>query len=727
MTTGTDEIHILHVDDEPDVASLAAEFLEREDNSFAVETATGPEDALAELEEQQFDCIVSDYEMPELDGIEFLEKVRSMYPDLPFILHTGKGSEAVAGEALSKGATDYLQKETGTSQYTVLANRVMNAVDQYHSEIESQKRREELEEQRQLYSSLVDQSPNGVMIVQDTSIAFVNSTMADLAGYSESELLDRPFYEVIAPEYRDLVKHRYEERIQGNEPPQNYELELVTKDDGRRPIDLHVTRIQHEGRPATLATLNDVTDYKQREQELHEERLFIEQALDTLNDVFYVIDTDGKVQRWNDQLQELTGYSDEQIDGMDATAFFPEDEQSRIAAAIEETLTTCRATVESQVQTVDGELIPFELTGSRLTGPDGEFAGLVGIGRDLTRRKEQQAELVRIREILDRTEQIAEIGGWEIDTETNDVFWTDHLFDILGVDSDAEPPLEDALDLYHPDDRSTVADAVETALKSGDSFDVEVRLQRQDGEIRWVRVIGVASMEDGEVVSLRGALKDITERKQRERELERQNQRLEEFASIASHDLRNPLNVAQGRLDMAMAECDSEHLDVVARSQDRMATLIDDLLALAREGDQVSETEPVDLDELAESCWQTVDTKDAMISLETEQTIRADASRLQQVFENIFRNAVEHGGEDVTITIGDLDDGLFVEDNGPGIPEEDRQEVFDAGVSTSKEGTGFGLSIVRQVVTAHGWDIEATEGTDDGARFEITGVEFIDE
>jgi nitrogen-specific signal transduction histidine kinase len=219
---------------------------------------------------------------------------------------------------------------------------------------------------------------------------------------------------------------------------------------------------------------------------------------------------------------------------------------------------------------------------------------------------------------------------------------------------------------------------------------------------------------------------DVTEREQYREDLERKNQRLEEFASIASHDLRNPLNVAQGRLQMAMEDCDSEHLDAIAQSHDRMGALIDDLLALAREGDQVSETEPVALAELAQACWQTVQTKQATIRTETGRTVRADASRLQQVFENLFRNAIEHGREDVTITVGETDDGFYVEDDGPGIPEELRQEVFDAGFSTSNDGTGFGLSIVRQVVTAHGWEIEAVEGSAGGARFEISGVEFVE-
>lgn len=133
MNTATESIHVLHVDDEPDVAELAAEFLEREDDQFTVNTATSASDGLNLLTDTDYDCIVSDYDMPRQDGIDFLEAVRERHPDLPFILYTGKGTEAIASEAITAGVTDYLQKGSGTDQYTVLANRITNAIEQYRS------------------------------------------------------------------------------------------------------------------------------------------------------------------------------------------------------------------------------------------------------------------------------------------------------------------------------------------------------------------------------------------------------------------------------------------------------------------------------------------------------------------------------------------------------------------------------------------------------------------
>lgn len=209
--------------------------------------------------------------------------------------------------------------------------------------------------------------------------------------------------------------------------------------------------------------------------------------------------------------------------------------------------------------------------------------------------------------------------------------------------------------------------------------------------------------------------------------LEQKNEQLEEFASVVSHDLRNPLNVATGRLELAAEECDSEHLEDVDLALTRMDELIDGLLTLARQGESIGQTEPISLESFADTCWSNMAVGDAEFQNTTEGTIEADRDRLQQLFENLFRNAIKHAGENVTVTVGDLDTGFFVEDDGPGIAAENREEVFGLGYTRRDEGTGLGLSIVREIVNAHGWEIQVTDNEDGGARFEISGVEFIDE
>jgi signal transduction histidine kinase len=208
------------------------------------------------------------------------------------------------------------------------------------------------------------------------------------------------------------------------------------------------------------------------------------------------------------------------------------------------------------------------------------------------------------------------------------------------------------------------------------------------------------------------------ERHRQAQELRRQNERMERFANVVSHDLRNPLGVAQGRIEMI----DDEQAAVVGKNLDRMEAIIDDVLTLAREGKTVEETEPVDLEILAKTCWANVETASATLTTDDDLMIEADANRCQQLLENLLRNSVEHAGDDVAIHVGRLPDGFYLEDDGPGIDPEDREEVFEAGYTTNRDGTGFGLNIVKETAVAHGWSVDITDGSDGGARFEFTGV-----
>ena len=225
------------------------------------------------------------------------------------------------------------------------------------------------------------------------------------------------------------------------------------------------------------------------------------------------------------------------------------------------------------------------------------------------------------------------------------------------------------------------------------------------------------------------------ERHQYELELQRQIERLEEFTSVVSHDLRNPLNIAQGRTELATAACDNEHLAVVDTALDRMEAIIEDSLTLARQGQTVDEKEPIEIADLLDRCWDVVDTTGADLRVVDEFTVHGDPNRLAQVFENLFRNAVEHGEGDVTIRVGllavmytstraDTDGtfGFYVEDDGPGVPADHREDVFEPGETTRPDGTGFGLAIVKRIIEAHGWSVSLVESIDGGARFEFENV-----
>ncbi|QSG07101.1 histidine kinase N-terminal 7TM domain-containing protein [Halapricum desulfuricans] len=293
----------------------------------------------------------------------------------------------------------------------------------------------------------------------------------------------------------------------------------------------------------------------------------------------------------------------------------------------------------------------------------------------------------------------------------------DHAREILGLEPD-ETVVGLPADAVG-DDRAAVFDVDATA----DEATVELSV---DGESRVYRV-DVSPLSDrlGRSIGRVFILQDVTERRRRQRELRRQNERLDQFAEVVAHDLRNPLNVADGYVER-MRTSDEEYLDEISDAHERMEAIIDDVLALARQDTDI-DTEPVALESAAGDAWESVETADATLRVPDRVTVRADRGRLlEQLFENLFRNAVEHAGTDATITVGALDEGFYVADDGPGIDPERREEVFEPGETSRADGTGFGLAIVDSIADAHGWDVRVTESDAGGARFEFTGVETVD-
>jgi nitrogen-specific signal transduction histidine kinase len=209
-------------------------------------------------------------------------------------------------------------------------------------------------------------------------------------------------------------------------------------------------------------------------------------------------------------------------------------------------------------------------------------------------------------------------------------------------------------------------------------------------------------------------VRDVTERERRER-------RLAEFASVVSHDLRNPLNVAHGHLELGRESGDDQHFREVDGALDRMEHIIEDLLTLAREGDATPDAEPVSLAAAAETAWASVESTGAEATLEVgeDTMLVADETAFVRLLENLFRNSTEHAGCDVTVSVGATEDGFFVEDDGSGIPAENRESVFESGYTTSDGGTGFGLSIVDEIADSHGWTVDLVDGESGGARFEF--------
>ncbi|QKY16926.1 PAS domain-containing protein [Halorubrum sp. CBA1229] len=585
-----ERIDVLHVDDDPSVLDLTEAYLERELADVAVTSVTAASDALDEVDGGRFDCIVSDYDMPEMDGLAFFERLRETDRSIPFVLYTGKGSEEIASRALNAGVTGYFQKG-GPEQLRRLANRVRQAVEEHRTR-----------EIANRYSTVIDALGYPVYVVDETgTFEFVNEPFAELTGYDREEIVGSEPGLIKDDAAVAEAEDRLGTVLSGSGPDvQRFRVDIVPKEGDPIPCRDHMAVLPYEGErfEGSVGILRDVSDEVERREELETKT----RALDEAPVGITITDPDrpdNPMVFVNDRFVEMTGYDREESIGVN-----------------------CRF----------------------LQGPDTD-----------------EEPVSRMREAIDAEEATS----------------------------------------------------------------VELLNYRKDGTEFWNRV-SVAPIRDadGRVSEWVGFQEDITAFKEREAALERQNERLDAFASIVSHDLRNPLNVAQGRVDLArQAADDDEHLDAAADALDRIESIVEHTLTLAREGETVGDPEPVSIAAVAADSWATVDTGAGELAVETDRDVSADPDRLRNLFENLVRNAVEHGGSDVTIRVGDLPDGFYVADDGPGIPEEVADELFEPGQTGTEGNTGFGLAIVQEIANAHGWTVSATASDEGGARFEIRGVE----
>ncbi|NLV06519.1 HAMP domain-containing protein [Haloarcula rubripromontorii] len=271
------------------------------------------------------------------------------------------------------------------------------------------------------------------------------------------------------------------------------------------------------------------------------------------------------------------------------------------------------------------------------------------------------------------------------------------------------------------------------AMKEGD-LGVDISTTRQDEIGRLYDAFG--NMRDTLRSQIRQAQAAREEAERSSRELERQNERLDEFASTLSHDLRNPLTVARGHVELLATrlsdqETDSDdlqsHIEKLEDAHDRIESIIDDVLTLTRKGASVEETAPVPLEAVVTDAWDNIDNKSASIEVTGSRTIDADRTRLLRAFENLFRNAIDHVGPEVTVTVGLTEHGFYVADDGPGIPTDAVDSIFEYGHTTSEDGTGLGLSIVKTIAEAHGWRLYIDTTYPDGAMFVFADVFSEDE
>lgn len=475
------------------------------------------------------------------------------------------------------------------------------------------------------------------------------------------------------------------------------------------------------------------------------DRRLVVAMLDALDDLVYAFDGEGFV-HWNDRLEEVTGRAGGELSRLRPPELFEGEESDRIAEAIEGcSVDELPLTLEASLET-DGGAAPYEFTNSLLRD-DGEVVGVVGVGRNVADRRRTERTLERLlkatRELMTAEDESAvaesavaaasRVLGLD-QTGIHLVDETGERLEPVAVTDAAEASLGTVPDLRKGE--SLAWESFETGSdRVYDDVSRESGVQNSETDLRSEMIFSldehgvmIVSSDDADEFDetdvyfaklLAATITSALGRAKREAALEYKNAQLEEFVGVVSHDLRNPLGVARGYVDLARETGEESHLERIQQSHERMEEIIDELLVLAREGSGVGATQPIDLETVARRAWENVATPEATLEIDGDGTVRADESRLVQLFENAFGNAVEHAGPDVTVRVEDCEKGFAIADDGPGIAPAKRESVFEPGYTDADGGTGFGMSIIESVVEGHGWRCSLEESETGGLRLVV--------
>lgn len=467
-------INILYVENNINIRKKVILNLEKENDKFKIDGVDSPNNGIHNLNKKTYDCILSGYNFPNTNGLEFLKEVKKQ-TDIPFILFTKENNDEIIHDIISENVDDYVEKDLNKIQYKILSKRISTYVSNNRTKSKLIKRTDELEE---------------------------------------------------------------------------------------------------------------------------EERKFINQSLDSMNDIFFVIDTNGNINKVNNSglkfITSISNYSEQDIGEINIRDIFPQSQTKQINKSL------------SSVN---------------------------------------KGNHVR----------------YNIEAKTN----------------------------------------------QNDSLELEIKISPLYNDIN-------------EIIGIVGMARDVTEENEYKRKLKKKNNKLDKFAKIISHDIRNPTSIAKGNLNLHINNHGStDELDTTLKSLHRIENILEDVLYITKSNIDELNKQNITLKSIANECWKNLNVKNSELKINTDKIISQNKKLSSRLFENLFKNSIEHGGDNIRITIGGTKNGFYVEDNGTGIPKNKRGKIFNQNYSTSETGEGLGLSIVEHVCDAHGWKIRITESKTGGARFEI--------
>jgi len=753
-------IEILYVDDEKALLEIGKEFLERS-RELHVDTANSVPMALKKLGLRRYDAIVSDYQMPGTDGLQFLKSLRSSGKTVPFILFTGKGREEVVIEALNSGADFYLQKGgMPEAQYRELEHSIKAAVQRHSAEESVRLKNEELQalnQQLAVAEEELRQQLDVVTMAQSDlkkEMTFSRSLIESLPGIfyvfdvqterlvrwnvNHNELLDTSIEQLslkhisdwFRPEDKSLLRSKIWECLSTGQV--KVEVPLIENSGRETPYLLTGKRFDWLHHTYIVGVGLNINERKKFENDLRESEELFHTIMDNMRDVVTVIDLDLKYTYVSPSIKNLRGYTAEEVMNQTMDMVMTPRSLERVEWMFAEEMRLIAegkkdvyrlSYLELEEYRKDGSTVWVGNNLSFITDKDGNPRAVIAVAYDITDRKKNEEAL---RESETRFDLLAEHSGtitWDVDV--NGVFtYISRLSEpILGYRPEELVGKMHFYDLVPEPEREMIKNRALSAFgKKVKIASLECQIVTKQGQVRWASINGFPLLgPDGSMKGYRGNTTDINDIKKAEFELRMANRKLSLLSSMTRHDIINQIMAVRGNLELAKIKnptiANSEHIAKAVRALDQINAVVQ----FTKVYEDIGVREPKWHDVRLLITSASIQTPLNLISIIDDvpagTEIYADPL-IQNVFFNLIDNAVRYGGKLTHIRFysikGEGNHFIVCEDDGVGISNDMKGRLFEQGCG---KGHGLGLFLSREILSITGIKIEERGETGKGAKF----------